>query len=84
MDYTEDENGFSEEPSSPYKPRQLPPDLPTSLDDRRHTPAIGEETEIYDAWQGKDPSLSTLSTWTDEEIRKANRSSSRIRCLPAP
>lgn len=59
MDYTEDENGFSEASSSPYKPRQLPPDLPTSLDDRRHTAAIGEETEIYDAWQGRDTSHQT-------------------------
>ncbi|KAF2747038.1 hypothetical protein M011DRAFT_519354 [Sporormia fimetaria CBS 119925] len=33
------------------RPRQLPPDLPTSLDDRR-TPVVNEELEIYDAWQG--------------------------------
>lgn len=35
------------------KPRQLPDDLPTSLDDRRSVPVYGAETEIYDAWQGK-------------------------------
>ncbi|KAF2753707.1 hypothetical protein EJ05DRAFT_514655 [Pseudovirgaria hyperparasitica] len=35
------------------KPRRLPSDLPTSLDDRRSVPILGEETEIYDAWQGQ-------------------------------
>lgn len=34
------------------KPRQLPDDLPTSLDDRRSVPAYQPETEMYDAWQG--------------------------------
>lgn len=34
------------------RPRVLPPDLPTSLDDRRRTPLLNTETEIYDAWQG--------------------------------
>jgi hypothetical protein len=36
-------------------PRQLPPDLPRSLDDRRSTPVFGTETEMYDAWQGSPP-----------------------------
>jgi len=36
-------------------PRQLPPDLPRSLDDRRSAPAFETETEIYDAWQGSPP-----------------------------
>lgn len=35
------------------KPRTLPPDLPTSLDDRRSFPSYNSETEIYDGWQGK-------------------------------
>jgi hypothetical protein len=37
------------------KPRQLPSDLPTSLDDRRPVSFMAEETEIYDAWQGEWP-----------------------------
>jgi len=32
--------------------RQLPADLPTSLDDRRSFPSYNQETEYYDAWQG--------------------------------
>jgi hypothetical protein len=49
MDYTSpDENGFEETP----KPRQLPADLPRSLNDRRHTPAPQQETEFWDEWQG--------------------------------
>lgn len=39
----------------PPRPRQLPADLPTSLDDRRAVPMLGEETEMYDAWQGEWP-----------------------------
>lgn len=35
------------------RPRDLPPDLPRSLDDRRTYTGFGEETEYYDAWQGK-------------------------------
>jgi hypothetical protein len=34
------------------KPRELPDDLPKSLDDRRSVPAFSSETEMYDAWQG--------------------------------
>lgn len=34
------------------RPRALPDDLPKSLDDRRTVPIYGEETEMYDAWQG--------------------------------
>ena len=43
-------------PASPshQMPRKLPDDLPTSLDDRRPFPSYGEETEMYDGWQGKD------------------------------
>jgi hypothetical protein len=47
---SEGENGFAE---TQTRPRQLPDDLPTSLDDRRHTPHMGPETEMYDAWQGR-------------------------------
>lgn len=45
-DEVEDEGGV---PS----PRKLPDDLPRSLDDRRNVPLLGQETEIYDAWQGR-------------------------------
>jgi hypothetical protein len=46
-----DGGGFSEE--QPKKPRELPPDLPKSLDDRKHVPTeLVRETEFYDGWQG--------------------------------
>ena len=32
--------------------RQLPGDLPKSLDDRRPVHSYAGETEMYDAWQG--------------------------------
>ncbi|KAI9801465.1 MAG: hypothetical protein M1833_002697 [Piccolia ochrophora] len=48
----DDENGFEEE-EEPARPRELPDDLPTSLDDRRHAPTFSPETEVYDAWQGQ-------------------------------
>lgn len=37
------------------KPRAMPADLPTSLDDRRHAPMEDyiPETEMYDGWQGE-------------------------------
>ncbi|ETI25491.1 hypothetical protein G647_02264 [Cladophialophora carrionii CBS 160.54] len=42
------------QPQSPSQetPRKLPDDLPTSLDDRRTFANYGEETEMYDGWQG--------------------------------
>ena len=36
----------------PTSPRELPSDLPRSLNDRRRAPAYSGETELYDAWQG--------------------------------
>ncbi|KAK2785404.1 hypothetical protein FQN52_008464 [Onygenales sp. PD_12] len=46
--------------SSPKRrSRQLPPDLPTSLDDRRSVPGFTPETEMYDAWQGQSQFLTT-------------------------
>jgi hypothetical protein len=51
MDHPTEEESTSS-PEEP-RPRQLPADLPTSLDDRRKVdPIFGEEAEIYDAWQG--------------------------------
>ncbi|KAM0191365.1 hypothetical protein ACHAPA_002126 [Fusarium lateritium] len=43
------------------KPRPLPADLPTSLDDRRHVPNehLITETEMYDGWQGQSQFLTT-------------------------
>ncbi|KAI9852925.1 MAG: hypothetical protein M1838_003719 [Thelocarpon superellum] len=41
------------------KPRQLPDDLPKSLNDRRSVPSFAAETEIYDAWQGQSQILTT-------------------------
>lgn len=35
------------------KPRELPLDLPRSLDDRKSFPSYNQETEYYDAWQGE-------------------------------
>ncbi|EDN09503.1 conserved hypothetical protein [Histoplasma mississippiense (nom. inval.)] len=53
LDYHDDgDDGECENDTAP-KPRQLPDDLPTSLDDRRSVPTFGPETEIYDAWQGQ-------------------------------
>ncbi|OKL63165.1 hypothetical protein UA08_01167 [Talaromyces atroroseus] len=44
------------------KPRILPPDLPTSLDDRRRAPEYAGETEMYDGWQGQSQYLATPIT----------------------
>ena len=60
MDTTEPHRGASEEvdPNSDHSPagqgkqQTLPDDLPKSLDDRRSVPVF-QETEMYDAWQGK-------------------------------
>jgi hypothetical protein len=41
-------------PASFHEAKQeLPEDLPKSLDDRRSVPGFQQETEMYDAWQGK-------------------------------
>ena len=41
------------------RPRQLPADLPRSLDDRQPIHHYGAETEIYDAWQGQSQILTS-------------------------
>ncbi|EEP82367.1 conserved hypothetical protein [Uncinocarpus reesii 1704] len=41
------------------KPRTLPDDLPTSLDDRRNVPIYTAETEMYDGWQGQSQFLTS-------------------------
>ncbi|KAI4179378.1 MAG: hypothetical protein LQ348_005408 [Seirophora lacunosa] len=55
----EDDNVIHEEPSSATRPRQLPADLPKSLDDRQPVKSFGGETEMYDAWQGQSQFLTT-------------------------
>ena len=35
-----------------FRPRELPSDLPTSLNDRRPVRSYAGETEMYDGWQG--------------------------------
>ncbi|KAH8677467.1 DIL domain-containing protein [Xylariales sp. PMI_506] len=59
MDFGEpDGGGFGEQ--QPRKPRELPADLPKSLDDRRHVPTeLVPETEFYDGWQGQSQFLTT-------------------------
>ncbi|KAL8948755.1 MAG: hypothetical protein Q9222_005080 [Ikaeria aurantiellina] len=52
----DDVNSISEEP---FRPRQLPADLPKSLDDRQPVRSTGAETEMYDAWQGQSQFLTS-------------------------
>ncbi|KAJ5590567.1 hypothetical protein N7450_004539 [Penicillium hetheringtonii] len=67
MDATESQRGASEEvdrghdhsPASSGSPKELPEDLPKSLDDRRSVPVFQQETEMYDAWQGQSQFLTT-------------------------
>lgn len=53
----EEENEEEEEEQGWKRPRDLPSDLPRSLDDRRRdtTAEYGGETEYYDGWQGTCP-----------------------------
>ncbi|KAM5351889.1 hypothetical protein ACJ41O_004612 [Fusarium nematophilum] len=55
----EDSPGHDGQPEN--KPRALPADLPTSLNDRRHVPTehLMPETEMYDGWQGQSQFLTT-------------------------
>lgn len=59
----EDTNGFHEESA---RPRQLPADLPKSLDDRQPLRSYGGETEMYDAWQGRVRASPTNSDQLDQ------------------
>ena len=48
-------NGYGGEESEQeeaIRPRQLPADLPRSLDDRKAFPSYSQDVEYYDAWQG--------------------------------
>lgn len=51
--YEHDENDeFDEAHEHVERPRELPADLPRSLDDRKNFRSYNEDTEYYDAWQG--------------------------------
>ena len=48
-------NGYGGEDSDQEeasRPRQLPADLPRSLDDRQNFRSYNQDVEYYDAWQG--------------------------------
>ena len=45
--------GFNAGAEDKTKPRDLPADLPKSLDDRRRPTGLVPETEMYDGWQGQ-------------------------------
>jgi hypothetical protein len=47
--------GFDDDVTGPeWRKKELPADLPKSLDDRRRVPTeLVQETELYDGWQGK-------------------------------
>lgn len=48
------EDGFEEAQEELIeRPRELPKDLPKSLDDRQNFSSYNQETEYYDAWQGR-------------------------------
>lgn len=50
----EDDDDDDDGDKSVVKPRALPKDLPTSLEDRRGygSEYVSQDTEYYDAWQG--------------------------------
>ncbi len=47
-----DNDEFEEAQEVVEKPRELPADLPRTLDDRQNFRSYNEETEYYDVWQG--------------------------------
>ncbi|KAI4234652.1 MAG: hypothetical protein LQ349_003653 [Xanthoria aureola] len=63
------------------KPRQLPADLPKSLDDRQPVANFGGETEMYDAWQAQ-PLAFNLSlddpTYDEEPTPRIEDGDSRL------
>ncbi|KAF2711785.1 hypothetical protein K504DRAFT_500428 [Pleomassaria siparia CBS 279.74] len=91
MDSPSTEHAYTGDYGDPSKPRQLPLDLPTSLDDRREV-HMAAETEMYDAWQGQSQFLITpmparplsfnLSlddpSFGDEDIQQLEDSDSRL------
>ena len=74
----EDDEGF-------HTPRELPPDLPRSLDDRRDPPVLGASTEVYDAWQGAWASpLHVISRRKADWLIVVSEGQSRILTSPVP
>ncbi|KAL8969289.1 MAG: hypothetical protein Q9197_004419 [Variospora fuerteventurae] len=86
----EDDNNLHEETT---RPRQLPADLPKSLDDRQPVKNYGRETEMYDAWQGQSQFLTSPvpaqplafnlalddePTYDDETTRKLENHGTRL------
>lgn len=65
-------------PPTKPKPKELPADLPKSLNDRRAIPEFTAETEMYDAWQGASPDAVKNPT----NIVQDNHSSSLRQCWP--
>lgn len=49
---SEGDGGFEDAPEAQTPKRELPADLPRSLNDRMAPMTFGQETEYYDAWQG--------------------------------
>lgn len=43
---------FDDAQEEVQRPRELPADLPRSLDDRKNFRSYNEDIEYYDAWQG--------------------------------
>ena len=65
----EEEGNGAESPRR--KARELPLDLPRSLDDRKTVPAFNSETEIYDAWNGMtDRNWLCASSWVPNAQRR--------------
>ncbi|KAF2101939.1 hypothetical protein NA57DRAFT_64589 [Rhizodiscina lignyota] len=56
MDHHEDE--YEPQDEAP-RPKELPSDLPRSLDDRRPVSSYQEETEFWDGWQGQSQFISS-------------------------
>lgn len=52
-EHDENEDQFEEAQEELARPRELPADLPRSLDDRKNFPSYNADTEYYDAWQGQ-------------------------------
>ncbi|KKK18376.1 hypothetical protein P175DRAFT_0500210 [Aspergillus ochraceoroseus IBT 24754] len=55
------DQSFSDPDSMNLPHKQLPDDLPKSLDDRRSVPNMQQETEMYDAWQGQSQFLTPVA-----------------------
>ena len=66
-----------EAPVPNQKPRQLPSDLPTSLNDRRSVPVFNQETEIYDAWAGMIYSAHCNISFQNTYVEQDNHNSSQ-------